>query len=194
MNRVARTVPGRTDAARVAGRRGALLLEAVIAVAIFVAAGSAILAVVNDSAAAMARARDMIAAADLARSAMARLEAGIANVRELNGPVPLWRDDESAREGDAGSTPAGFADAPPEPSRWELRVTTDRSAFAGLTRVTVEAFKRSAPGSDRLEASYTLRQLVRLSPDAEDRAGEADELSRAAERGVERRRRFGSER
>lgn len=173
-----------------ARRRGALLLEAVLAVSIFVAFSIAILGLVGDSASALARARDETRAADLARSAIAKLEAGIANARTLAGPVPRWEEDPTTREGDDASGPegegGGFSDAPPTPSLWELQIETDRSPFEGLTHVTVRAFKRASPDSDRTVASYTLRQLVRITADAEDRAGEEDALGEAARRGAER--------
>lgn len=170
-----------------ARRRGALLLEAVLAVSIFVAFAIAILGMVGDSASALTRARDETRAADLARSTITKLEAGIGNVRTLAGPVARWEEDPTTREGDEGSGPeGGFSDAPPTPSLWEVQIETDRSEFEGLTHVTVRAFKRASPESDRAVAAYTLRQLVRLSADAQDRAGEEDALGEAARRGAER--------
>ncbi len=155
-------------------------------------AGLAILGLVNGSVSSLSRSRDAIKAADLARSTMAKLEAGTATLRELSGPVPLWEDDESTREGDDAAFSGGFSDAPPRPSLWEVRIETEPSEFAGLTRVTVHAFRRGGAGfeSSEIAAEYTLRQMVRLSQRAEGRAGEEDELSEAARRGADRARRF----
>ncbi len=172
--------------------RGALLLEAILAVSIFVMAGLAISGAVSGSVDSLARSRDDLRAADLARSVMAKLEAGAANLRDLSGPVPLWEDDEAAREGDSTEFEGGFADAPARPSLWEVEIETEPSEFAGLTRVSVRAFRWGAegPGSD-VAVEYRLHQLVRLSETGEDRAGAEDALSEAARRGEERARRFG---
>jgi len=156
------------------GGVGAILLELLLAVAIFSAAGLAILSVMNTSIGSARAMRDAQQAADLARSAMAKIEAGIATPETLHGPVPAWVD-EVATEG-------AFADAPPTESNWELEVTTDRSQFAGLTLVTVRALRRESPNSDQLRASYTLRQLVRLFGETDDAVGDEDEMSERARR------------
>lgn len=174
---------------RCAGPRGALLLESVLALSIFAMAGLVIAGLVGDAADSLSRSRDALRAADLARSAMARLEAGISPMRDLSGPVPRWEEDETAREGDPSEFDGGFADAPPAPSQWEVEIATEPSEFEGLTRVTVRAFKRDASGA--VAAAHTLHQLVRLGSAAEDRAGAEDALSGAARRGAERSERRG---
>jgi type II secretory pathway pseudopilin PulG len=162
--------------ARVSARRGVLLLEVVVSVAVFVMASLAIVSLVGGSVDSLGASRDAVRAMDLARSAMARLEAGLDTPQSLPGPVPLWADDHEAVEADevlgkAGGMGGGFADSPPRPSLWEIEVETEGSEFRGLTRVTVRAIKRASPGSDRVAASYALHQLVRLSGKGEDRAG-----------------------
>lgn len=188
-----RPTPGEwRGACALRGALGALLLETILAVSVFAMAGLAILGLVSGSVDSLTRSREAVKAADLARSTMAKLEAGIGNLRTLSGPVPRWEDDESAREGDdQGEFSAGFADAPARPSLWEVEIETEPSEFAGLTKVMVRAFRRVSAESDEVVAEYTLHQLVRLSARDEDRAGEEDAISEAARRGAERARRFG---
>ncbi len=149
-------------------RRATLLLEVLIALAVFVGAGLAVMSVLEQSLGSMARMRDYRQACDLASSAMARMEAGIDTPETLDGPVPAWEDesDGSVIQGAGGG-------------RWEIDVRTDTSAFAGLTRVTVEAIKRSGrEGSEGVLASYTLTQLVRAPLSSDDKAAPADEIGR----------------
>jgi hypothetical protein len=161
--------------------RGLFLLEVLLALAIFVMIGIAILSMVSSTGTAVARSRDAARAADLARSAMAMLEAGISTPRTLNGEVRSWseaqlREDEFAF-GFGGDSGGGAG--------WELEIGTEPSEFDGLTRVTVHAFRRVSRNSDQLAASYTLRQLVRLSAAADDEAGEEDPLMEEARRGAQ---------
>jgi len=130
-------------------RRGAVLLECVLALALFVSAGMAVLALVDGAVRSVERTRDLEAAVDLARSAIAKIEAGIATAEELEGPVPAWRDEEDA----------AFGDEPPTPGPWSLEITTEPALFDGLTRVRVRAI-RTEPRSGREEASFALDQLV----------------------------------
>lgn len=133
-------------------RRGALLIEAMVAVAVFTVAGLAILAAMRSAAREAQRERDLLRAIDLARSAMSRMEAGLATPDQLNGPVPVWRDE----------TAGGFDDAPPAPSGWSMQVETDTSPFSGLAQLTVRVRRARTAGSDAAEI-FALRQLVRLS-------------------------------
>lgn len=149
------------------------MLEVVIALFIFVAGGLTVLAVMDRSAAAMIRVRELEIAADLARSAMSRLEMGEASLETLDGPVPEWRDE----------TDGGFEDDLPPPSLWNLEVTTEPSEFTGLTRVTVRAFRLESVGSERESVSFSLTQLVRLSAGARDDFGAEDPLNAGVERG-----------
>ena len=63
-------------------RRGALLLEVVLALALFVTAGIAILSMVGQSVGSLKSAREKLHAADLARSAMAKIEAGRSTITD----------------------------------------------------------------------------------------------------------------
>ena len=119
---------------------------------------------------------------DLARSALSRIEAGIETPETLNGPVPEWQDEDSTAE---------FEDAPPAPTGWELSIRTTpfggtgrgggAAGSGGLTLVEVTALRRD-PGRAAPAVTVTLRQLVRLGAEAEDRVGDLDDIGRAAER------------
>jgi len=162
-------------------RRGALLLEVILSLAMFAMAAMAILAALTQGTTALERVRDAALAVDLARTAMAEIEAGVASPATLNGPVPAWH--ESARAEESGA----FADAPPSGTGWELVVETSPSGFPELTHVRVTSRKVSPMGATL--ASYTLHQLVRLGALAEDEVGAEDELMDAIRRGERERER-----
>ncbi len=135
-----------------ASRRGAVLLECLLALALFVACGLSVMAMMDRAMASVAATRDAEIATDIARTAMAKIEAGLATPETMNGPVPAWRD-----EGDAS-----FDESLPTGELWNLEIETEPSAFEGLTRVSVRAYKQT-PGSEQELASFTLTQLVRLT-------------------------------
>ncbi|MBL0926115.1 MAG: prepilin-type N-terminal cleavage/methylation domain-containing protein [Phycisphaerales bacterium] len=122
--------------------RGALLLELLIAMAIFISAGLIILGVLRQASASVAAAITQQRVADLARSAAARIEAGLDSPGTLNGPV---------RAGAFPAAPAGYT----------LDIGTERSGFPGLTLLTVRAARPDLQGAP----SYTVRQMVRLPSD-----------------------------
>jgi hypothetical protein len=155
-------------------RRGAMLLETILALSIFIGAGVSIYTLVDGSLTSLQRARMAEQAADLARSTMAQIEAGIATPQTLNGPAVSWRQ-MAIERGDLG--PAAF-DEDAAPTEWELQIDSDPSQFEGLTLVSVTALRRSP--NDQVLASYTLRQLVRLRDKGEDKAGEMDALAEEA--------------
>jgi hypothetical protein len=114
---------------------------------------------------------------DLARSAIAKMEAGLKSAEELRGPAPVW----SQYEAEPGA--AAFEDELPEPSGWELEIQTEPSQFPGLTLVEVTAVRRDeATGESGF--GTTLRQLVRLRAREDDTIGEQDEIGEAADRGA----------
>ena len=167
-------------------RRAGILLEVMVALSIFAMAGLAILTLLGQSVESFTRTRDVQHAADLARSTMSQIEAGIATPDALVGPVPRWEDSDLALEmmsmeqdgpGDFG---AGFEDSPPGDSDWELEIDSEPTEFRGLSLVTIRAIRRPSPDSDRILASYTLHQLVRLGSEEEDVVGQDDPLMRRA--------------
>jgi hypothetical protein len=143
-----------------------MLLEVVVSLAIFVVAGGAILTLMNQTMMGLEQSRLAAQAADLARSAMAKIEAGIETAQTLNGPIE--RQSESIGQN-------------AKPSGWELQIDTDLSQFRGLTRVSVTAHKQGSAG--RIDAQYTLVQLVRLGGKGDDKAGDQDSLAEKAKQG-----------
>jgi hypothetical protein len=178
MNGCTRTMP--------AWRPGALLLETMLALAIFIMAAAAILTMVDQSLTGLGRSRLSEQAVDVARTAMAKIEAGIATPQSLHGPVRPWLEEAAQRGDGAGSS---VYDEGAGPTPWELQIGTEPSQFAGLTRVTVTAIRRDDRRGDAVAAMYTLRQLVRLGSKGEDQAGEEDPLIEAARRGLNERNR-----
>ena len=177
--------------------RGAILLEVILALSIFVTSGLAILTLVTQSTSRLTAIRDNETAADLARSAMAQIEAGLATPESLLGPVPDWLETESGQamveselmRGAAGGgsggldmnvgTSEGPAGAPAsglqgEVDDWVLEVESNPSQFEGLTTVTVTAVR--GDGADAGVVRYSLTQLVRLSSDEADSVGQFDPL------------------
>lgn len=160
-----------------------MLLEVLLALAVFVMGGIAILALVDGSISGLRATRDTQRAADLARSAVSMIEAGIARPETLNGPAQRW-DPGTDVMGDDEADSAGFEEAPPSGSGWELEIDTEPSRFDGLTKLTVRAFKTAAPDSGRVAASYTLTQLVRLGANVGEEVGELDRLAEEGARGA----------
>jgi hypothetical protein len=144
---------------------GALLLEAVVALAVLVGFGGVILATLSDAREQLDVARRRVLAQDLATSAIAELSAGLRQAEEMSGPVR-----ESTDRGGSG---AAVEDAPREAGAWELAVETTPGAYEGLTLVSVTA--REAGRANGV--SFTLRRLVaaRVGPNSSGRVSGADE-------------------
>ena len=140
-------------------RPGAVLLDVLLSIAVFVTAGTAILSLTGRSLTNLERAHLRQQACELARTGMSRLEAGLDTPRTLNGQVKFE---------DGSSLPGG---------RWELHVETDQSPLPGLAAVAVTARRLEEGKSEAVIASYTLRQLVRLGGRPEDKPGDPDPLS-----------------
>ncbi len=157
-------------------RRGTILLEVLIAIAIFVGAGIAILGAAMRGERAVRRVREQEQAADLARSALSAIEAGLATpqnvatlVRSSPGAGPrLVLDSE------------GLIDAGGE-EEWSLDVDAEPSAVFGLSLVTVRARKGEGEAAT---SSFTMKQLVRLTTESLEGPGAEDELGEAARRGA----------
>lgn len=178
-----------------ATRRGGILLEVMLALSLLVMGGITILGAMSQSIRSVEATRLNQQAADLSRSAMAKLEAGIATIETLEGPVPTWETDPDSGADelnddmpiDEFGSAAGYEFG--EDSDWELEIETSPSPFTGLTAVSVRAVRWASIDSDRILAQYTLHQLVRLGEFAEDMAGEEDDMMIEARRGFERERR-----
>ena len=141
-------------------RRGGLLLETLIAIAIFVGVATFALGAVRDGILAAERAKLRIAAVDLASSRIAAVEAGLIS--------PYGSDDDSGIE-------AEEFDELPSPFRIEMEA--EPSGFAGLVRVVVSVFEIDAISSSALDERQ-LARLVALVPDGN--SGVASDASDAA--------------
>ena len=140
-------------------RPGAVLLEVMLALALFVGAGAFCLAAVKSVFGALDRAERRSFAADLARSKLAELEAGMVAMQDLRGE---W-------SGSVGSLARD--DAFDEPAQWTIDVETDRTQYTGLTLITLTVSDASGPRP----VTFTLRQLVALRA-TEGEAYEVDDL------------------
>ncbi len=167
--------------------RAALLLEVLVSLAILVTMSMAIGSVVRDASERLIRSGDRGEAADLARSALAQIEAGIATPEALNGPVPAWDSESAALEtrdktGPRASDEIGLSPGSGEASGWTLEIETQASPYEGLTLVSVRALRDDAPG-----VSATLHQLIRFGVERPEGVGDLDEITervnRAAGRG-----------
>ncbi|MBK7406072.1 MAG: type II secretion system protein [Phycisphaerales bacterium] len=163
--------------------RGWVLLEMILALTIFIFTALTVLGSIAQGIAAAERTRSHAQAVDLARSTMAKLEAGLGTMQNLAGPVPAWEPDAAPTDGADGPGAGGFSDTAPPPSLWEVEIDSLPSPFSGLTQVTVTVVKRPAPDSERVVASYSLHQLVHLLPERQDSVGETDPITTEGARG-----------
>jgi type II secretory pathway pseudopilin PulG len=165
-------------------RTGWVLLEMMVSLTIFVFVALTVLGAIGQGITAAERTRDRTRAVDLARSTMAKLEAGLGTAQSLAGPVPLWEPPLDADAPFDEAEDGGFSEIAPAPSAWEVEIDTIPSEFPGLTHVIVTAVKRPSPESEETTASYTLQQLVHLAPEVEDTVGELDDIAAGATRGA----------
>jgi hypothetical protein len=142
--------------------RGAILLEVMLALGLFVGSAAFCLAVTRSLFAALDRADRRQLAVDLARSRLAELEAGMVTLQELRGEwgggVGSVPDDVDLEAGDPGSV-------------WEIEITTTPSEYRGLSLIELTVAQvqtgTGAAGDDAVR--YTLRQLIALrEQDVED--------------------------
>ncbi|MFO0961350.1 MAG: hypothetical protein U0625_00435 [Phycisphaerales bacterium] len=174
------------SAARRAGRgRGSILLEVLLAIGVFAFAGVVVLSVVDEALASGARDARRAVAMDLARSALASMEAGL-DAGAMGG---------AAEPAIGGVGAAGAAGAAAGDPRTGLRVETalEPSDYPGLSLAVVQVFDEAARpsataqllgngggGSSGPQRLAVLRQLVRTDGGEGTRAPEAPrpELSR----------------
>jgi len=144
-------------------RQGGILLEVLLAVAIFAATAALTLQATRDALNAVERQERLAQASDLAASAMARLEAGVINIADLRGGRVT--EEEGGRD-----------------ERFVVELTTRRTSHTGLTLVRLAV--RDA--EDALDAPpiFELRQFVRLrGPDAGEEPDEDDLIAGLEESG-----------
>ena len=158
-------------------RRGAILFEVLVAVALFAAVGVAVTTSMRSARAGLIAVDREQQAADLARSLMSALEMGETNINELREGLPrtLGSNDAFAEELDE-ALDRGEAG-------WSLDVRTIRSPHPDLTLVelTVRSIPPgSAPDSPDAAAvseavSFTLSQLLQLR-ETDPEAFEQDDI------------------
>ncbi|MDX2148454.1 MAG: prepilin-type N-terminal cleavage/methylation domain-containing protein [Planctomycetota bacterium] len=174
------------------GRRGGVLLEMIIAVSLFAMAALTLAGAMERSLTRAREALDADRAGDLARSALAMLESGLATPESLHGEVSPGRAvlGLAASEEEIDAYESGLAT--PQ-AAWELVITTEPTAHASLTRVSVTA--RLVPlgasaggsglagggggviGSGASRASVTLHQLMSLFGQSEAELGADSDAS-----------------
>lgn len=141
-------------------RRGGILFEVVLAVALFAGAAAFTLAAVRSVFTGLDQTKRQQEAVDLARSKLAELEAGLINLADLRG----------------GTTTAAASSSDPGRVRareWTFDIKTSRTRFTDLSLVELTV-RQAAPG-ELNPATCTLRQLMTLrETDAEPY--ELDEL------------------
>ena len=155
---------------RVPTGRGAILLECVLALAVFVGGGLAILTLMDRAAESVRAIRDVQTAADIAASAMAQIEAGILSPEAMQGEVHKWMDPD----GRWGESPAWQG--------WRVEVDAEPAAVEGLTVVTIHVLKEA--GTTEAAPLYDLRQVVTLRPPEADGIGAEDPLAAELESGA----------
>ncbi len=142
--------------ATVRAAMGSALLEVVVALAIFVGAGSAILSAAHRGERFLAQALAEEQAADLARSAISAVEIGVATPQSVatliteDGGAPRLTVDADSRSASPSSGDG----------RWRLTVDTQPGDEPGFVLLTVTA-ERTADNGRIVEVSHTIRQLVR---------------------------------
>ena len=133
-------------------RAGVVLLDLVIALALFVIGGLAVLTQLEAGTRRVIDAEHRLGAYGVARTALGLLESGALSDRELTGPASDW------------ATPETEAATPPQ-AEWFCEVDLEPSSWPELTLATVRV-RRVPTGSEAEEwpVIATLRQLVPLEP------------------------------
>ena len=166
----------RADASLGEHRRGGVLFEVMLAVALFVGAATFTLASVRSVTRTLERTRLQQEAVDFARSRMAELEAGLTTLGGIRGDADT--DDPNSTDFDAAA----------QHPRWHIEVSTARSEFGSLTLVeltVIENMPADLEAKGESPMRYSLRQLVTLREDAGEPFAE-DEIMRGLPDGGER--------
>lgn len=142
---------------RNSNRRGGVLFEVVLAVALFGGAAAFTLAAARSALDSMQRVRLQQAAVDLAKTRLAQLEAGLIALADLRDGITAESDSSDAVE-------------------WTFDLKTGRTEFTNLTLIELTVRQTLPEGDDRTPISCTLKQLMALRPD-EAVEYERDELS-----------------
>lgn len=126
-------------------RRGLLLLELVIALAIFVTVGTLILSTIRQALLSTQQARDIVRAEDFAASVLALVETDLDTPDNLNGPLPEWDPEEGYFGGALASASAmGFGASGGE--NWIIEIETAPAGVPGFTSIIVTVSLEDRPG------------------------------------------------
>jgi hypothetical protein len=130
-----------------------VLLDLVLALAMFVIGGLAVLTQMDFGARRIIEAEHRMGAVGVARTAIALLESGAMGDRELNGPASAW------------ATPVDAAGGLEPGVEWVCEVEVEPSAWPGLSLATVRVRRVPAGAEgDAWPVLATLRQLVPDEP------------------------------
>ncbi|OAB62949.1 hypothetical protein AY599_16560 [Leptolyngbya valderiana BDU 20041] len=134
-------------------RAGFVLLDLVLALAMFVVGGLAVLSQLDFGARRIIDAEQRMGATGVARTALGLLESGAMSDRELTGPASAW------------ATPEGPAVGDDATAEWMCEVQIEPSEWPGLSLATVRV-RRAAVGAGAGEGPVlaTLHQLVPTEP------------------------------
>ena len=135
-------------------RRGALLLEVLLSIALFAGASAFALGAARSVFDALDRAKRQQQAVDIATSKMAELEAALINVRDLRSE---WMGEIGTYEPDLEFNASN------DSRYWEIDVQTYPSEFAGLNLVELTVTEATDAMNDDgsvVPMSFTLRQLM----------------------------------
>jgi hypothetical protein len=183
-------------------RRGSILLEVLLSVALFVSAAALVNASVRQALGTVQRATLEAKGTDLARSVLSLLEAGALEINAVAGPVPEWTGSGYwSLPGDADSAGSGVGAVP---NGWSIEVTTgasdsglstgldtglggggasgDTLRAGGLTLVTVTAVHDPDGDGERVtRVALSMLMSVGTAFDAGDVGGGSDLTDAAAE-------------
>jgi len=124
-------------------RRGLLLLELVIALAIFVTVGTLILSSIRQALLSTQHTRDMVRAEDFAASVLALIETDLDTPGNLSGPLPGWDAEDGYFGASLGGASAfGFAAAA---ENWIIDIETAPGGIPGFTSVIVTVSLEERP-------------------------------------------------
>jgi hypothetical protein len=143
-------------------RRGAVLFEVMLSIALFVGAAAFAMAASRSMLGNLDRSLRQQQAVDLARSKMGELRAGLINLQDLRAQHMVGVGSLENFNEHAGAQPL-----------WLIEINTERSEHAGMTLVELTVFEEGPPD---VAARFTLRQLVQLREVEGEEAYEMDDL------------------
>lgn len=124
--------------------RGLLLLELVIALAIFVTVGTLIMSTIRQALLSTRNAQDLLRAEDFASSVLAMVESGIESTDNLAGPLPEWDPETGYFDGAmSGASAMGFSSAT---EFWIIEIETAAAGVPGFTSIIVTVSREDRPG------------------------------------------------